>query len=500
MTEEWLQAGFDKDVIKILAEQHGLEGDDALDVLSRQPQHVVEKLADGALFIVANKVSQSDVFKEAVRPFEILPEQFVELNKKGHASSEQEEIVLARLEHFLETHRVSEDYSAHHDDIRGTVSESKGAQETLHQIARDQSARQAVARLANLVKIVLPQLQMSMFVLSLNFGWPPILIEIRRFFGIYINFDLPGLIPIACASGGGIAGEQATVGAFVLILGSVLVFFLFVGAWQWDQDQRWKKQGDTAAAGEAAHLTNFLWAVYTLTAPLVFSKIVWMLSSSGESRAAGMTVAFIAGPVLVIVLPAHAWVQMAKARHEGRLHSRAFEARYGWLCARYIARCYWWDLAYIEARFATLMVGNLIGDKATVAHSILGIAVGMLVLQVVFRPFQETEEEQGKWTSTNRVGVLSYLCQVVVLLCGLTSLSRDPEPVLDGSDYDEDYVAGYIKGYKAGRAQGYDAGLLDGMLCLVAILALLIPLVVTSVILWEVLGPSSKQTKAAAAT
>jgi hypothetical protein len=146
------------------------------------------------------------------------------------------------------------------------------------------------------------------------------------------------------------------------------------------------------------------------------------------------------------------------------------------------------------------MVGNLIGDKATVAHSILGIAIGMLVLQVVFRPFKETEEEQGKWTSTNRVGVLSYLCQVVVLLCGLTSLSRDPEPVLDGSDYDEDYVAGYTKGYKAGRAQGYDAGLLDGMLCLVAILALLIPLVVASVILWEVLGPSSKQTKAAAAT
>ena len=138
---------------------------------------------------------------------------------------------------------------------------------------------------------------------------------------------------------------------------------------------------------------------------------------------------------------------------------------------------------YIEARFATLVAGSLIEDKNTSVLSILGIAVCMLVLQVVFKPFRETDQEKAKWTSTNHVGVLSYACQVIVLLCGLTSLSRNPEPVLDGDAYHNDYVAGYIDGYHAGRVVGYDAGLLDGVLCLVSIIALLAPILVTFVIL-----------------
>jgi hypothetical protein len=207
------------------------------------------------------------------------------------------------------------------------------------------------------------------------------------------------------------------------MMGSLLLFFLLILAWQMDQKKRWEQRGDAVAAGQAAHLTNFLWALYTLTAPLVFSNLVWMLSSSGDSRAAGVTLAAIAGPLLAIIIPILAMWHMGKARHEGRLHSSAFEARYGWLCARYEARCYWWDIVYIEARFATLVAGSLIEDKNTSVLSILGIAVCMLVLQVVFKPFRETDQEKAKWTSTNHVGVLSYACQVIVLLCGLTSLS-----------------------------------------------------------------------------
>ena len=186
---------------------------------------------------------------------------------------------------------------------------------------------------------------------------------------------------------------------------------------------------------------------------------------------------------------------MAKARHESRLHSRAFEARFGWLCARYTAQCYWWDLMYIETRFATLLVGGLVKNKSTAAFSILGIATGTLALQLIFKPFQETQEEKGKWTSTNNVGVLSYACQVIVLLCGLTSLYRDPEPELDADAVDDDYIAGFIAGHKAGRAQGYDAGLLDGVLCMVAILAMCTPVVVTVFILWTLFGAASRHEK-----
>ena len=494
-----MQGDFEKDLGEIIAVQHGVVAKDLDFQFDKAEPHLHP--AEGAIFILDQSLRVSKGFVKIAESFRIRPAQIVGLDEDGESQDDEEEAAMGTLEHFLEVYRKSDEYSTRHKEIGGTIEDTRQARETLRDIANNKQAQQAIVRMGNLVKIVVPQLQLSFISLNLNFQWPPTLVALARQLGSVINLDLPTLLPLGCLSGGGPTGRLDTALAYSGGIIALMVFFICLCGVQSGIQSTWTQKGDKKAAGKAAHIANFFWALYTLVAPVVFSKVVWLASAgSNDDEIAGIMTIPVSITLLVlpILAPGIALTNMFIARREGRLHSRAFEARYGWLCARcdastsheifgcnvnlrcrrYKANCFWWDILYIEARFMTTAAGTLLSNQVHVALTIIGIAAFLLFMQKAYQPFAETDEEKSQWNSANNVAILSYACQVIVLLCGLTSLWRDPGLT---SETDAGYLAGY--------ASGYDVGLLDGILCLVAMCALATPLLAGIYTVLQLLEP-----------
>lgn len=83
----------------------------------------------------------------------------------------------------------------------------------------------------------------------------------------------------------------------------------------------------------------------------MFGRFLWILNTFEDVATKVLTVPFFL--VVVVIIPGQAVHTMFKARDSGRLHSKAFEAEYGWLCSRYRAQAYWWDLLYLECALPT---------------------------------------------------------------------------------------------------------------------------------------------------
>lgn len=71
----------------------------------------------------------------------------------------------------------------------------------------------------------------------------------------------------------------------------------------------------------------------------------------------------------------------------------------------------WW--CSIEARFATIVVGQLVADRLTAALICIAITLGLLVAQIKLQPFlEEVESETAHWSSPNKMAALSYITQL----------------------------------------------------------------------------------------
>lgn len=80
----------------------------------------------------------------------------------------------------------------------------------------------------------------------------------------------------------------------------------------------------------------------------------------------------------------------------------------------------------LEARFLTMFIGVITQDDPIVgALIVIAVTTGLLAAQIISKPFLETPEEASHWSSSNKMGVLAYVCQLVVLAVGLTSIMAD---------------------------------------------------------------------------
>lgn len=92
--------------------------------------------------------------------------------------------------------------------------------------------------------------------------------------------------------------------------------------------------------------------------------------------------------IIAIMMPRLALKKkMTAAVKDGWVHSRAFESQYGWLCARYRASCYYWELLFLEYRLVTIVASNVAEDGADAAYFCTGITLVMLALQYRMSPF-----------------------------------------------------------------------------------------------------------------
>ena len=88
---------------------------------------------------------------------------------------------------------------------------------------------------------------------------------------------------------------------------------------------------DEAAAARADHHANFGWALFTLGSPPVMAGILALFGRMFIGVYSPF-LAVLTSPFWLIA-PLLAIRNMRQAKSAGILHSRAFEARYGWLCS-----------------------------------------------------------------------------------------------------------------------------------------------------------------------
>jgi hypothetical protein len=94
---------------------------------------------------------------------------------------------------------------------------------------------------------------------------------------------------------------------------------------------------------------------------------------------------------------------------------------------RYKAGAYAWELLNLEVRYVTIAVGCFMRDHPIYSAQIcIAITLIFLVLQLKYKPYLETNEEAKHWSSSNKMGILGYFCQLVVLVVGLISIVAAP--------------------------------------------------------------------------
>lgn len=305
--------------------------------------------------------------------------------------------------------------------------------------------------------------------------------------------DFPTLLSADCLAGGGESALYMVGALFPVIF---IVALWFAASTSQSYRRMWKKTGDEAAAARAAQRSNFGWALFTLGSPPVMAGIMTLFEKTTRGVDGFILAASLATPIWLLI-PRVALLDMKEGQASGVLHTREFAARYGWLCSRcasltkqtpilqaprpyrtptspqrfaymYISHCdsvhndryrddgigFAWDLIVLEVRFATIAVGVFIQDPVTAASICAAITLGLLIMQAKYRPFLETAEQANHWAAPNKMGVLGFVSQLVVLFVGIVSIVAKP------------------------------TGALALMLTIIAVIAVLVPLTVTIVILW----------------
>jgi hypothetical protein len=131
---------------------------------------------------------------------------------------------------------------------------------------------------------------------------------------------------------------------------------------------------------------------------------------------------------MIFYVPTIALRAMKKAAAAGNIHSRQFESQYGWLCGRYRASCYYYEILFLVARLATMACMDTLGDKLDgllAAAFCIVISVVLLMFQLQLKPFLEHDDSP----SQNSMAELGYVCTIVVLLCGSVSVIAKPSGV-----------------------------------------------------------------------
>eukprot|EP01047_Picozoa_sp_COSAG01_P040572 COSAG01_NODE_3427_length_6093_cov_9.704943_2_plen_806_part_00 len=483
---DWCQsASFPQDILDTLSSRAfdaQTYGQLNVDSVADLPSSEKGKLMTGCVFVLCGEdVLQSAGYQWLRDTMLLSTDRFIvadargQRSKRSHSSEQDVNATLGGVEAFLEDHEGS---SAQRE--KAALESAVLAEEAQAVLA---AVRDSGKQLANLSKIVSAQLQQCLAVLAIDLHWSDFLIALRDYVASIILLDLFAIARMECAMYSLFAqpGHRAThIGPsgdssdarFLQTLMLLCIGCGLCGCARCNQ-YRWKHYDNASAGARATHLSNFGWALYTMLSPAAVSSLATNsniqfctlpprnrdlpIAYSVECNQDNMRLIILGVPaVLICVLPAgFALHRMRIANHKGLLRSRGFEAQYGWLCARYRPACYWWEILYLEARFATI-AAELMLPPITAALVILGLSATLLCLSIWLRPFEEMDDEATSWrTSANRQATIAYVCQLVVVSCGLIS----------HMDEDEDTT-------------------LDFVICAVVILALFLPLTMSGYLVW----------------
>ena len=277
---------------------------------------------------------------------------------------------------------------------QATVKDAVNTRAAMTDFAASSEAKLVAGHVSSLVKIVTMQLQQSFSFISWKWGWPELLIDVRLWLGSFVLPDIARITNADCMAGGGEATMLMNGIGLPLLLFIVLVFVALMsnfmshgrgtchsallsvavlvggviggltgfvqagmlGAWlgallgvlvyvgctrrkakkiDGDTDDAENNNTDASedeseAAARSANLSNFGWALFTLGSPIAVAGVCKLRIERPEDLvpALGFAMPF------VLIIPLFAIWNLRKAKGAGILHSRAFLARYGWLCDR----------------------------------------------------------------------------------------------------------------------------------------------------------------------
>ena len=332
ITNEWASSpDFAASVAHLLAMRSGVEdllADDGI-ILAREVSEanaeVLSGLAAGAVFVFCGDGVESQAgFQSAKEMLSLNDEQIVHADEAGVATDDGEHVTeaLNDLELFLSTHRQNDKHMQKQELLREAIDNRAAAKGALS----DRNVQQAATHIATMVRIVAMQLQQCFTFIAWDWQWPELLVGLRRWVGSWVLFDFPTLTNADCLAGGG-TGAMVLSGLIIpLALLLLLCCSCCVSSYK---RRKWKLGDDEAAAATAAHAANFGWALFTLGSPVAVSGIV----AYPDATSAPVLLGIVSSPFWLLI-PLLALHRLHKAKAAGTLHSRAFEARYGWLCSR----------------------------------------------------------------------------------------------------------------------------------------------------------------------
>lgn len=330
VTNEWASsAEFFSAVFHVLAMRNGV---DILPELAKTTPDVLRGLNAGVVFILCGDDMVSHAaFEEVKQLFSLKAEQIVYADKAGGAVDDVEHVTQALndLEHFLNTHRKDDEHLRTQEFVREAIENTNATKDALS----SSNMQHVATHTSMLVRIVTMHMQQCFVFMSWEWSWPALLLDLRRWIGSVVLFDLPTITNSDCLVGGGTAAVYTTGG----FLPAFILFLLCCSCCTSSHKRKqWMKNGDEAAAATAAHMANFGWAVYTLGSPVTVSGAL-IFTANVQKRIDNSPlwlVPWIVAVPLVVFVPLAALQQLQQAKKAGILHSRAFEARFGWLCSR----------------------------------------------------------------------------------------------------------------------------------------------------------------------
>ncbi len=335
ISNEWASSpDFATSVAHLLAMRSGVEdllADDST-TLSREVSEanadLLSGLAAGAVFICCGDgVELQAGFQGAKELLLLNDDQILRADEAGVATDDGEYVTeaLNNLELFLSTHRHDDEHMQKQELLREAIETRASVKEVLS----ERSMQQAATHIATLFRIVAMQLQQCFSFIAWDWSWPQLLVRLRRWVGSWLLFDFPKLMSVDCIDGLGTDNMTVSI-SFALLL--LLCCSCCVSSYK---RRKWKLGDDEAAAVAAAHTANFGWALFTLGSPAAVSGLINM---DVLPVAVGRGPPWAAAVPFVLLIPLFALHRLHKAKVAGILHSRAFEARYGWLCSRCVHR------------------------------------------------------------------------------------------------------------------------------------------------------------------
>ena len=427
---EWLTSeSFMADVLLILAQRCGATlVDDSADL------SLFHNKAQGVLFALcgADNFTQHPVIRQVDAMLNLQPQQIVWFDTTGgdivttnskvkcfggilfggtEETTADLEQGLRDLEDFCLNHRHTDEHANATDELRSAV------------FSQTQQASKAT-QTANNFKTVVAQLQQSFTLLGIDMNWPTFVEDVRLWVGTVVLLDVGQFAPLECFMGdeNGQIGEYL-VDAVMYIMSILFLSICFMCGYIGHAKSKWSKKGDAGAAETAAHLTNCGWALFTFLAPIALGKTLWLITDDTSRSTGTGTYLYFFGVVatsVLLMVPGIGYLQMVSAKKNGLLTSRSFEARCGWLCARYRIECFWFELLFLQARYLTMAVATLAGKYPTIVAVVYMLTtLVMLGLQLKLMPFRETEAEAKHWTSSNKIGAIGHCSSMIISMSGL---------------------------------------------------------------------------------